>query len=83
MHISNEFNSLSNKYITLTETHVKLHQQFNNDAKEKKKLRKQIELLYLRIQELSLFIPKNKLNEANQRIQLIEEVLKIERNEDR
>ena len=83
VHISNKFNSLSDKYITLTETHVKLHQQFNNDAKEKKELRKQIELLYLRIQELSLFIPKNKLNEANQRIQIIEEVLKIERNEDR
>lgn len=83
VHISDEFNSLSNKYITLTETHGKLHQQFNNDAEEKKELRKQIELLYLKIQELSRVIPKNKLNETQQRIQLIEEVIKIERNEDR
>lgn len=83
VHISNEFNSLSNKYITLTEIQGKLHQQFNNDAEEKKELRKQIELLYLKIQELSRVIPKNKLNETQQRIQIIEEVLKIERNEDR
>lgn len=83
VHISNEFNSLSNKYITLTEIQGKLHQQFNNDAEEKKELRKQIELLYLKTQELSRVIPKNKLNETQQRIQLIEEVLKIERNEDR
>lgn len=51
VHISNEFNSLSNKYITLTEIQGKLHQQFNNDAEEKKELRKQIELLYFKIQE--------------------------------
>lgn len=76
VHISNEFNSLSDNYSAL-------HQQFDNDASEKKKLRKQIELLSLRIQELSQFIPTNKLDEAEQRIQLIEEVIKIERNEDR
>ena len=76
VHISNEFNSLSDNYSTL-------HQQFDNDASEKKKLRKQIELLSLRIQELSQFIPTDKLDEAEQRIQLIEEVIKIERNEDR
>lgn len=76
VHISNEFNSLSDNYSAL-------HQQFDNDASEKKKLRKQIELLSLRIQELSQFIPTDKLDEAEQRIQLIEEVIKIERNEDR
>lgn len=76
VHISNEFNSLSDNYSTL-------HKQFDNDASEKKKLRKQIELLSLRIQELSQFIPTDKLDEAEQRIQLIEEVIKIERNEDR
>ena len=83
VHISNEFNSLFDKYTTLTELHDKSYRQFDKDASEKKKLRKQIELLSLRIQELSQFIPTDKLDEAEQRIQLIEEVIKIERNEDR